>query len=365
LEFHPAALEAHVNTLSKIALLALLAVATAVALIFIAPALPVPVLWTEAEAQRSTAAQVAVAVLVVCFVGLFALRWPWTAELSAMRPARIGALALVLSVVAAGCGWLAFGALAWNALDILPRRSAEGMDEGAAVAVASVWFAALTAITARMLWVGSRDGALSAVLRKPLADAGLRRVTGVVELVPDAPRLIDPVTLRPSVAWLLDLEVTTLREEIIDKSDPSISSARFERKTHSSAKVRNGVARCVTPFVIRAGTSIVFVNDPKVRVFHRGKAVWEEGDPPAPPLPADIEADLKSRDLYDGRFGSRSIGPGDVVTAVGLVVPGDDGVFDLRSAHSVTPKFWASPLHGVRGYVERASRRAAKAVLAE
>ena len=336
-----------------------LAIATAVMLVFTAPLLPSPVNLADAAAQRTAYAAGAFAVALVCVIGSLLLLPLWRRELAALRPARIGLVTFVIAAVATAAGWTAFGALAWNVVAPLPRRTAEGA--ATAATVTAVWFAAITLLTAYGLWSTVRSAALRPVLASAVGEGGLRTVTGVVRAHTGAVQLVDPVTLRPSVAWVLDVEEDYWHEERYLTSDPfSSAEPKVERKTHTSHKRRAGVARCTTTFLIDGPFGSLFCDDPAVRVFPTAKVTWEEGDPPLPPLPEDIADDLRRRNLLDARFGSRSISLGDTVTGVGLIVIAEDGVVELRASPSVTPRFWLSPLHGIRAHVAPASRRAAQ-----
>lgn len=335
--------------------------ASAVLLTFTGPLLPSSVNLAQAAADRTMYAAIAVGVAVVAVVGLFVLVPLWRRELAGIRPARIGLATLGIALVAAAAGVTAVAAVVWGVVAPLPRRDQAGAD--AALAVTALWFGVISLGAGYVLWSAVRRVALRPVLSEPIGDGGLRAVTGIVRTHEGAVRLTDPVTLRPSVAWILDIEEEYWQEERSRTVDPfSNGDGKIVSTTTTSHKRKAGVAASTTSFLIDTPLGSVFCDDPAVRVVPSAKVVWEQGDPPLPPLPPEIVEDLRRRGHLTSKFGSRSVSPGDAVTGIGLVVVADDGVVELRASPSVSRRFWLSPLHGIRAHVGVARRRDAQAL---
>jgi len=338
-----------------------LVVATAVLLTFTGPLLPSPVNLANAEGQRTTYAAVALGVAIAGFAGLLVLAPLWRRELAGIRPARIGLATFGISLVVAAAASTGIGAILWGVVAPLPRRDQAGAD--VALAVTTLWFIVLSVGAGYALWSAVRRATLRPVLASPIGDGGLRAVTGIVRPHAGAMQLTDPVTGRPSGAWILDIEEEYWQEERSLKHDPfSNLDPKVVSTTTTSHKRKAGVAAATTSFLIDTPLGSVFCDDPGVRVVPAAKVAWEQGDPPLPPLPPEILEDLRRKGHLSARFGSRSVAPGDAVRGVGLIVIADDGVVELRTSPSVTRRFWLSPLHGIRAHVGMARRKEARAL---
>lgn len=336
----------------------ILALGTAVVLLFAAPYLPTLPIREAAERQRGNTAVGAATILVVTVVVLVLLRSRWTSELGALASSRVGLLALSV-VVAASC-WSTMGLLLWNALYILPRHQ----ENAAALIFLGIWLLAVAIVTARWCWLSFRNRALDPVLAAPLTSGRLGAATGMVELVPGVQPLIDPVTLGPCVAWVLDTEATTVwAQRTVVADDPgNVEHGKIEETTTETHRRSAAEARLSTRFYIQSPKARVYIPQPGVRFVPPAKVIWEQGEPPFPPFPAEMYEDLRRRGLLDMRFGSRSIAPGDVVSVTGLVKIDDDGNVHIEATRSILPKFWKSPLHGVKCTVTPASASAKRAL---
>lgn len=343
----------------------LLAFGTMVVLLFAAPALPVHPLREVAEGQRTTIAGAAAATLVVAFVALFLIKGLWTNELKALAPSRFGLLTLLISSFVAVSGWTVVVMLQWNALDILPRPQ----DQSVAVAVLSVWLGLVGAATTWVCWITFRERALRPVFSAALESGKLGAVLGAVETAPGAQRLVDPVTFHPSVAWVLDVETTDYWTTTtpLSKGEQTAGQGPVKRESLPRHKRHPSVVSMGTTFYVQSPTVRVRIPEARVRVIPNKRVTWEEGQPPLPPLPSPVIEELRRRGFVNStlgvrleRYGSRSIAPGDIVSAVGLIVVDADGTLYLEATRSIVPKFWNSPLHGVKARVDAVSRREKK-----
>lgn len=242
--------------------------ASAVLLTFTGPLLPSSVNLAQAEADRTMYAAIAFGVAVVAIVGLFVLVPLWRRELAGIRPARIGLATFGIALVAAAAGVTAVAAIVWGVVAPLPRRDPSGAD--AALAVTALWFGALSLGAGYMLWSAVRRVALRPVLSAPIGDGGLRAVTGIVRPHEGAVQLTDPVTLRPSVAWILDIEEEYWQEERSRTFDPfSNDDGKIVSTTTTSHKRKAGVAASTTIFLIDTPSAVCSATTPPYGSFPR------------------------------------------------------------------------------------------------
>lgn len=337
--------------------------ATFVMLLFTAPSLPTADL-VEGEPTRQGISVTAVVIAIVAVTAILVLTGVWSRELGALRPARIGWIALALAMVVSVTFWIGTVALMmnWNVVPLRPEGSS-----GARSATLG-WLALMAGVTGYWCWDWFRERALVPILRQPPDSTGPRRVVGRAALIPGLPTLIDPVSGRPSLAWTLRATTTQVRQvkrhvqgpTNLVAPDPNTGQQMetVSETTHGESGVIDSRA---TPFRLYLDTRWIDVDAPRMTCLTPKRVNWHLPDARMYRLiPESTRARLKELGHAKESIGTSALFPGDILTVRGIVRAGASGALELTHVPSLTWRFWSSTLHGVEAYARHASRGEAK-----